>query len=183
LGAIVAAQHPELVSAFVGIGQVADGEEAFELQKRELERRFPGLHVTKANREDLLFKSGSEIHGETSMWPLIRAGLFAPEYSLKDAMNVAKGPQFASKYMKYDVIAGPLDKEVTHFEVPVFIVMGQHDLVTPTSLARRYFERIKAPRKAFIVFPESAHFPMYEEPQRFAATMRAIAATLPATSR
>jgi len=85
--------------------------------------------------------------------------------------------------MKYDVIDGPLDEKVTHFDVPVFIIMGQYDLVAPTSLARRYFDRIEAPRKAFIVFPESAHFPMYEEPRHFARTMRAIAATLPAASR
>lgn len=176
LGAIVAARHPELVHAFVGLGQVADEDEAFEVQKRELKRRFPGKQVTMGNREELLFESGSEIHGETSMWPLIRDGMLAPEYSLRDVMNVAKGPQFASRHMKYDVLDGPLDDEVTRFEVPVYIIMGRHDLVTPVSLARRYFERISAPEKAFILFPDSAHFPMYEEPQRFAATMRAIAA-------
>lgn len=176
LGALIAAKHPELVHAFVGVGQAADEDEAFEVQKRELGRRFPGTEVTKANREDLLFRSGSELHRETSMWPLIRDGLLAPEYSLKDVMNVPKGPQFASKHMKYDVIAGALDDEVTEFEVPVYIIMGQHDLVTPVHLARRYFDRIRAPAKAFVLFPDSAHFPMYEEPQRFAATIREIAA-------
>lgn len=175
LGAIVAARHPELVHAFVGLGQVVDEDEAFKVQKRELGRRFPGTEVTMANREDLLFQSGSEIHGETSMWPLIRDGMLAPEYSLRDVMNVAKGPQFASRHMQYDVLDGPLEDEITRFDVPVFIIMGRHDLVTPVSLARRYFQRIEAPMKAYVEFPESAHFPMYEEPQRFAAAMRAIA--------
>jgi alpha-beta hydrolase superfamily lysophospholipase len=46
------------------------------------------------------------------------------------------------------------------------------------TLARRYFQRISAPKKAFILFADSAHFPMYEEPHRFAKTMRAIAASL-----
>jgi len=178
LGAIVAARHPELVHAFVGLGQVADEDEAFEVQERELRRRFPGTDVTMANREELLFESGSEIRGETSMWPLIRDGLLAPEYSLRDVMNVAKGPQFASQHMQYDVVDGPLEDEVTTFQVPVYIIMGRHDLVTPVTLARRYFQRISAPEKAFILFADSAHFPMYEEPHRFAKTMRAIAASL-----
>jgi pimeloyl-ACP methyl ester carboxylesterase len=182
LGAIVAARHPELVRAFVGLGQVADEDEAFEVQKRELERRFPGTEVTMANREQLLFESGAEIHGETSMWPLIRDGMLAPEYSLRDVMNVAKGPQFASRHMRYDVLDGPLEDEVTRFEVPVYVIMGRHDLVTPVTLARRYFERIQAPEKAFILFPNSAHFPMYEEPQRFAAVMRAIAEAMEANT-
>jgi pimeloyl-ACP methyl ester carboxylesterase len=175
LGAIVAARHPELLHAFVGIGQVADEDEAFEVQKRELGRLFPETEVTMGNREELLFQSGSEIHGETSMWPLIRDGMLAPEYSLRDVWNVAKGPQFASRHMQYDVLEGTLEDEITRFEVPVYIIMGRHDLVTPVSLARRYFGSISAPAKAFVLFPDSAHFPMYEEPQRFAAVMMAIA--------
>jgi proline iminopeptidase len=174
LGAIVAARHPELLHAFVGVGQVADEEAAFELQKRELERRFPGREVTRGNREELLFQSGSELHGETSMWPLIRDGMLAPEYSLRDSLNVAKGPQFASRHMQYDVLEGPLETEVTRFDVPVFVIMGEYDLVTPTSLARRYFDTIEAPVKAFYLFRASAHFPHYEEPQRFAEVMREI---------
>ena len=174
LGAIVAARYPELVHAFVGVGQVADEDEAFEVQKRELGRRFPATAVTMANREKLLFESGSEIHGETSMWPLIRDGILAAEYSLRDVMNVAKGPQFASRHMQYDVLDGPLEDEITRFEIPVFIIMGKHDLVTPVSLARRYFRRIQAPQKHYFEFAQSSHFPMYEEPQRFAAVMRII---------
>ena len=171
LGAIVAARYPNLVWAFVGVGQVVDEDKAFTIQKLVLERRYPGTRITLANREDLLFRSGSELHGETSLWPLIREGLLAPEYSLSDVLNVAKGPQFASKHMKYDALRGPLDKTVTRFRVPVYSIMGRHDLVTPVGLARAYFDRIQAPHKRFVVFQDSAHFPMYEEPGRFARAM------------
>jgi len=178
LGALVARAHPELLSALVGIGQVADEDRARRIQDEELARRYPNRDITGANREELLFDSGSELHASRSMWPLIRDGLLAPEYSLADVLNVAKGPQFAEKHMQYDVIDGPLMTEVTDFAVPVHIIMGEYDLVTPTALAREYFQTIRAPYKTFNIFPRSAHFPHYEEPERFAALMRGINARL-----
>jgi pimeloyl-ACP methyl ester carboxylesterase len=45
------------------------------------------------------------------------------------------------------------------FQVPVFIVQGQDDLRAPPDLARRYFDSIRAPRKAFFVVPETGHEP------------------------
>jgi pimeloyl-ACP methyl ester carboxylesterase len=45
----------------------------------------------------------------------------------------------------------------TTFKVPVLIVMGEVDLNTPVSVAREYFDEIKAPAKAFEVVPGAGH--------------------------
>jgi len=56
---------------------------------------------------------------------------------------------------------------ISELKVPVIFLMGRHDLRTPFSPAKHLFDRLKAPRKRFVTFERSAHFPMFEEPGRF----------------
>lgn len=174
LGALLASRRPDLLHAFIGIGQVANEaatpplQDEFLLQALGLPRGHP---PTPANRENLLFKAGAVLHGETSLLPLLVTGLFAPEYSLFDALNVGKGPQFYSQHYRRDMIDGPLADNVTSLDVPVYVFMGAYDMVTPASLAREWFETLKAPHKEWVLFDGSAHFPFFEEPELFAREM------------
>ena len=179
LGVLYARRYAEKLCAFVGIGQVTnDGSSGpvAALQRRFLEERReefglePDDVIDASNLEDLLFKSGSELYGETSFAPLLLSGLMAPEYSLSDSLNVAKGSSFASRNMHYDM-PRDLSTHEWQFNIPVAIIMGRHDMVTPTELARDYFDRIEAPLKAWYQFEETAHFPHFEKPERFAVTM------------
>lgn len=52
--------------------------------------------------------------------------------------------------------------------------MGGSDAVTPVSLAREWDERLDASDKRWIVLEGAAHFPHLEQPERFAAIMRAL---------
>lgn len=175
LGALYARKHPEKLCAFVGTGQVADESSsgrARRLQEAFLRTRLedlgldPGTVIDNSNLEELLFLSGSELYGETSFLPLLMTGLMAPEYSLFDALNVAKGSSLSSRVMKYDMPRDLLTSE-WQFEVPVALIMGRHDMVTPTELARDYYERIDAPQKAWYLFEETSHFPHFEQPRKF----------------
>lgn len=181
IGAILAARRPDLVKAYVGVGQVADIAREIPTQDAFLKSRLASLglpestEITGANREDLLFQTGSELYGETSFTPLLVTGLMAPEYSLSDVMKVKAGSSFSSANIRRDMIAPPLMESVSTFSVPVYFLMGAHDMVTPVPLARNYFERIEAPKKEWITFETSAHFPFFEEPEKFAAEMARIA--------
>ncbi len=44
--------------------------------------------------------------------------------------------------------------------------------MTSTKAARTYFDRLEAPRKEFMLFSESAHYPQLEEEERFAEWMK-----------
>jgi pimeloyl-ACP methyl ester carboxylesterase len=72
--------------------------------------------------------------------------------------------------MRYDMPRDLLTNE-WQFNIPVALIMGRHDMVTPTQLAREYFDRIDAPLKAWYEFEESAHFPHFEQPDRFTAAL------------
>lgn len=179
LGALYARRHKGKVCAFVGIGQVTNDSPTgpvFPIQRQFLEDRReglglePGAVIDHSNLEYLLFRSGSELYGETSFAPLLVSGLMAFEYSLFDSLNVAKGSSFSSKHMRYDMPRDLLTDE-WQFDIPVALIMGRHDMVTPTRLAREYFDRIDAPLKAWYEFEESAHFPHFEQPDQFTAAL------------
>ncbi len=175
LGALYARRHPEKVCAFVGAGQVADESNsgrALSLQEAFLRTRLEELGldedtvIDNSNLEELLFLTGSELYGETSFVPLLMSGLMAPEYSLFDALNIAKGSSLSSRVMDYDKSRDLMTNE-WQFEVPVALIMGRHDMVTPTELAKEYYERIDAPQKAWYMFEETSHFPHFEQPHKF----------------
>lgn len=43
------------------------------------------------------------------------------------------------------------------FELPVYLIQGEKDLLTPLEITRSYFEKIDAPEKDLRVIPEAAH--------------------------
>ena len=179
LGALYARRHPEKVCAYIGVGQVADESDSGRtqaVQEEFIRGRLedlgldPDTTIDGSNLEELLFLSGSELYGETSFSPLLISGLLAPEYSLFDALNIASGSSFSSQSMIYDM---PRDLPASEwqFDVPVAVIMGRHDMVTPTQLAREYYDRIEAPTKAWYVFDETSHFPHFEQPRKFTKTL------------
>lgn len=179
LGVLYSRRNDQKVCAFVGIGQVTnDGstgpvaslQRSFLEDQREELGLEPGVVIDDSNLESLLFKSGSELYGETSLAPLLLSGLMAPEYSLSDSLNVAKGSSYSSRNMRYDMPRDLLAHE-WQFNIPVALIMGRHDMVTPTELAKEYFDRIEAPLKAWYKFDDAAHFPHFENPSKFTAAL------------
>lgn len=176
LGVLYARRHPEKVTAYVGLGQIGDFERIRPVQDAFLRSRFSSLNLpgetefTSSNREDLLFRTGSELYSETSFMPLVISGIMATEYSVFDVLNVKKGSSFSSEHMVYDMNKDLIGGE-TSFEMPIAIVMGATDMTTPVILAKEYYEAITAPDKRFVIFPEASHFPHFEQPELFLALM------------
>jgi pimeloyl-ACP methyl ester carboxylesterase len=47
----------------------------------------------------------------------------------------------------------------TRFELPVFLVQGEADLLTVPEVSRRYFDSLEAPAKQFVLVPRAGHDP------------------------
>ena len=57
-------------------------------------------------------------------------------------------------YSKTDLYAlGP------KFELPVYVILGEQDLVSTPEVARAWFDTIQAPQKAFVLLPRTGHDP------------------------
>lgn len=179
LGILAAAERPDLYAAYVGTGQMAEGEGAVLRWRRDwlrdrarrdgdaelLERLGEGAEVT----EDDLFRYGGELHGSRSFWPILLTGLLAPEYTLGDVANVRKGASRLETRMRGDDL--PLRRRVSSLEIPVFFFLGRHDANTPSPQAAAYLRKLDAPSKEVVWFDDSAHFPFWEQPERFHQAM------------
>ncbi|MGD2130424.1 MAG: alpha/beta hydrolase [Lysobacterales bacterium] len=181
LGMLVAARYPNLIAAYVGVGQATDPHQAHEVQDRFFRRKAEASgnrrlldeldHHKPIDREHWLFEYHAELYHSTSWLPLLWTGLLAPEYRLTDTLNIPRGVKFTHKHLKYDAIDGPLTEDVRALDVPVYFFLGRHDYTTPSKLAVAYLKKLKAPRKQVIWFQDSAHFPFLEEPRKFAVKM------------
>ena len=49
----------------------------------------------------------------------------------------------------------------------MFIFQGAEDFTTPTALARRYLDRVKAPRKSFVSIEGGGHFAVFMKSDQF----------------
>ena len=184
LGSIISSERPDLIKAYISIGQVVDNERAIVLQEE-----FIRDEANKRNREDIilaldqpikpdfeswLFEFGGELKKSKSFFPLIWSGMQAQEYTLSEAMAVGKGSSFSSANMKYNVLSESIFSEITEYEVPVYFFIGKFDYATPHQLVAEYYESIKAPKKEITYFENSAHFPFFEEPDQFCTEINRI---------
>ncbi len=178
LGLLAVRAHPEYYAAFIGMGQIAGSRDEVRALRREFMRqaaerlgdsrlRARSADTSAEATEDDLFRSGGELYASQSFWPILKTGLAAPEYTLRDAINVKRGADLVGRGMKYDILPRPLDGEIQQVGVPVFFFLGRQDFNTPSQLAAQYLDRLRAPLKGVVWFERSAHFPFFEEPDRF----------------
>ena len=43
------------------------------------------------------------------------------------------------------------------FKIPVYLIQGEEDILTPKESTRAYFDKLKAPEKEYILLPKTAH--------------------------
>jgi len=180
LGILVAQRAPDVLHAYVGIGQLACSDH----ENRTIQDSWIREHATQAgdndaldelngrkplDREKWLFKYGAEIHSAHNWWPLLWSGLRSPEYTFQDVANVKRGVHFTASKLRYDVINGSILENVSALQIPVYFFTGRFDYTDPTSCTARLFDNISAPAKKIVWFEHSAHFVFLDEPSRFAA--------------
>ncbi len=184
LGMLLVERHPELFHAYVGVGQVVDHVRAeraagewirAEAERRGVAEALDDLELRGADAHSRwLAELGGMLHGESGYGRLVAAALLAPEYSPVDLWRLRRGAAFTEEHVRYDVLDGTLIEAVRSVEVPVWFFQGRHDRVSPAALVEEYLDVLAAPAKSLVWFERSAHAPFLEEPERFAAELRAV---------
>jgi pimeloyl-ACP methyl ester carboxylesterase len=184
LGSIMVNERPELFSTYISIGQVVDSDKSIILQevfireKASLNNREDIIielnNPNKPNFENWLFEFGGELKSSKSYFPLIWSGMQAPEYTLSEVLDVAKASSFSSSNMKYNVLSNSIYYEIREYQIPTYFMVGKSDYTTPHELISEYFDLIEVPRKELIYFENSAHFPFFEEPEKFCSELKRI---------
>jgi proline iminopeptidase len=90
------------------------------------------------------------------------------EYTFEDKyIKFAKGSLFSLTSTWDELVKGDLFKTAASWKVPVYIIAGRHDMTVVPSQVEKYFKFIKAPKKEFFWFENSAHMCPYEEPEKY----------------
>jgi len=191
LAVLAAQERPDLFHAYVGAGQM--------VSQRVTDQMFyeDALAWAEANGNqgllETLEENGPPPYDEVWQYePVVNsehdwndydefdpdqempAILLVPEYSLMDKLNAFPAFLDSAAVLYPQVQDIDFREDVTSLDVPVYVVLGEHEARGRAVLAREWFELLSAPEKELIVFDSSGHRPPFEQPADFAALMRRV---------
>ncbi len=101
-------------------------------------------------------------------------GIFFPvwtcrAYTLREKFNIWKSKLvFLPKTgLKTQALKTDYSEAYPEINVPVYFMCGKYDLTVNINLTQNYYNRLNAPLKGFYTFNNSAHGPLFEEPERY----------------
>ena len=199
LGMKTIEKHPEFYHCYFGIGQVADQYRSerisYEWAKNQAEKKEDKKAMKKLEALDF-----PEINASSKEWikflmversyvDKFGGGLFrdyngtldkllpvinAKEYTLRDKINYGIGSLFSLEHLWDDVITDNLFETIDSVQIPVYFLHGVYDYQTSYIVAKEFYDQLKAPEKQFFTFENSAHCPIFDEPDRFNKILREI---------
>ncbi len=187
VGLAVAQKRPDLLYAYIGMGQLIDFRE---------NERVGMAHTLKIARERGDQAAVREI---TALSPYPDAGPFtieqadawrkwannygslagqrpdasfyfnstklSPLYTAQDRKDWGDGSAFTVTTL-WPRLADVSFSTLHKLDVPVAFLLGRLDSTTPSSIAATWLDRLAAPRRTICWFENSGHLPMIEEPGR-----------------
>jgi len=188
LGVELVQRHPEWFYAYVGVGQIVNtrrNEEdgyAFALREakahdnakavRELESIAPYPGRNGITLDQITIRDTWEMYYGGLAWGrkdfqfAADAWKLSPEYSESDLKAIDKGSLFSLHHLLDPLLSVDFD-DTLRFGCPVVLFVGAHDYTTSHDLAVQWFDKLQAPSKRMVIFADSAHMIMLEQPGRF----------------
>jgi len=88
-------------------------------------------------------------------------------YKLRHLPKYAFGALYLTDVLWPEVISCNFLRDVPELKMPVLMTIGCHDYNTPFEVAEQWYNGLKAPRKEWVWFEDSAHSPIKEEPEKW----------------
>jgi len=196
LGMHAVARAPELYHAYIGVAQMANQlrseKRAYDYmlgrcrteRRTALARKLEAAPVTLEDgvppaylrvRDEAMHALGVGTMREmrSVFTGLFLASLRNRDYTLAEKINIWRGKAASGvSSMWREMLATDLADHVPEVGVPVYFLHGVHDYTCTYAEASAYFDSLAAPLKGFYTFSESAHSPMFEEPDKVMAILR-----------
>jgi pimeloyl-ACP methyl ester carboxylesterase len=189
-GIQVVARAPELYHAYIGVAQTSNTLKSeklaydYMLQQfkangdTEMVRKLEAVPVTMEGGVPAGYHALRDIAmhnlgiGTTHDMKSIVTGLLIPsftfrEYTLMEKINMWRGKARNGISVLWETsLATDLSQQVTAFDLPVYFFEGIYDYTCNYAVAKNYFKAVTAPVKGFYTFEQSAHSPIFEEPEK-----------------
>ena len=190
IGILAAARAPELYYAYIGVAQIS-----YQLKSEKLAYDYMLEQFTKNGDEKMVRKleaapvtmtggtpDGYVVIRDVAMHSLgigtmhdmhsVVTGLLLPsfqfrEYTLSEKINLWLSKSRSGISIVWnEMLATDLSEQVPELNLPVYFLEGRYDYTCSYTEAKSYFEKLNAPIKGFYTFEQSAHSPMFEEPEK-----------------
>lgn len=185
VGAYLADRRPDLLWAYVGIGQVVDMKRGeglsylFTLEEarksknqkaiRELEKigepPYRDLSAAGVQRKWLDAFHGATVKG--SVLGIIAKNITLRDLRPLDTIRFVRGAMFSLGSLEEQQNKVDFLVDVPEIKVPVFFCCGRRDYNVPFELVVEYMDKLRAPCKEIVWFENSAHLPNFEESDAF----------------
>lgn len=195
IGIQAIAERPELYRGYLAISQEADQARseqlAYEYMVSQCEREGRRALLEQLAKDPVGTERYSSsgvrdraMHalgvGTTRSMSSVITGIFFPslrmtDYTLKERLNIWRGKAFVNQTMP-DVLSFNAFEAVKTVRVPIYFFAGKHDYTCCYALQKEYFDYLEASEKYFYSFEDSAHSPLFEEPEKAAEILRQIKA-------
>jgi pimeloyl-ACP methyl ester carboxylesterase len=197
IGVQAAARAPALYHAYIGVAQMSNQLESEKLaydfmleqfkenKNTNMVRKLKAAPVTMTDgtpkaylavRDQAMHSLGI---GTTHDMKSVVTGIFLPsltcrEYTLLEKINLWRGKaRTGVSPLWNEITTTDLSKQLPALEIPVYFFHGIYDYTCSYTVAKSYFEKLKAPLKGFYTFKHSAHSPLFEEPGKMLEIVRA----------
>jgi len=191
VGLSVAVKRPDLLYAYVGVGQGIDfraGEkvgmawtrakalaagDSAAVRAIDALAPYPQGEFTIAKADGwrkYAIPYGSLIYNKPDLRYYFQTPRLSPEYGPADIEAWGKGSEFSVTTL-WPRLADVSFTNVTTMNVPIVFLLGRHDYTVPSPVAAEWFAKVKAPSKTLVWLKHSAHMPMVEEPGLFFAAL------------
>ena len=185
------AERPDLLYAYVGVGQGIDfreGEKAGMAWTRakalaagnaeavaaiDALAPYPQGEFTIAKADGwrkYAIPYGSLIYNKPDLKYYFQTPRLSPEYTAADVQAWGKGSAFSVTTL-WPRLADVSFQSVRKMDVPIVFLLGRHDYTVPSPVAADWFAEVEAPSKKLVWLEHSAHMPMVEEPGHFFAAL------------
>jgi len=190
ISTLAVSRRPDLFSAYIGIGQIANMNEGeiisyeWTLKQAQIAGNKNDVNVlteigkppytgnwkkkTMTQRQ-ILGKYGGEYHSRKTgaVGVVMKSLILSIEYTFIDRVNFFRG-MFRSVDLLFPQMAKiNFFEQVPELKVPVWFMLGRYDYEVPSVLSEKYYTFLTVPEKHICWFEKSAHMPNIEERELF----------------
>ncbi|KXL53435.1 short chain dehydrogenase [Anaerotignum neopropionicum] len=182
-------KSPELYNAYIAVGQVtnqdASERRAHEYMLEYYEKVGNKKALKTLERNDVAsagyhkirdaFMHSAGIGTARNMKSVVSGIVFTSftnkEYTLAEKINLWRGKLLLNQNDQLKM-EDDLREKVTSLDVPVYFFSGKYDYTVNYKMAEDYLAELDAPIKGFYLFENSAHSPIFEEPEKIARIIK-----------
>jgi pimeloyl-ACP methyl ester carboxylesterase len=190
VGIQAAARRPDMYHAYIAVAQESNQLKSEMLAREYMLERYRAagnqkmvrkleaspVTVTDGTPRSYLAIRDQAMHGlgigTTRDMKSVITGIFIPSFQFRDYTLGEKIRLWRGKFQTgvsplwNDELATDLPQQFTEFSLPIYFLHGVYDYTVSYTEAEAYFSKLKAPIKGFYTFENSAHSPIFEEPDK-----------------